>query len=164
MRYITTTKNLFNYKTPEYVNATLIQSFPNGAILKGNASSSPGNNQYPNGWFRPGYANNANKRIKLNAGDVVTISADYTLIEQYSSTSNTCNIYLYCDVMGFNQVATSYTKLPLGQIVRISQTYTVKGDGGYYPVFTINSNTAMITNIQIELGDTATDYVPYGHL
>ena len=164
MRYLTTTKNLFNYKTPEYVNATLIQSLPNGTILKGKASSSPGSGLYINGWFRPGYANNANKVINLKAGDVVTISADYTLIEQYSLTSNTCNINLYCTVDKFNLSTQSYTKLPLGQTVRISKTYTVEGDGGYYPVFTINSNTVMITNIQIEKSSTATPYVPYGYL
>lgn len=164
MRYLTTTKNLFNYKTPEYVNATLIQSSPNGVILKGKASSSPGSGLYVNGWFRPGYTNNANKVINLKAADVVTISADYTLIEQYSSTSNTCNINLYCIVDNFNLSTQSYTRLPLGQTVRISQTYTVDGDGGYYPVFTINSNTVMITNIQIEKSSTATPYVPYGYL
>lgn len=158
------TKNLFNYKTPEYVNATLIQSFPNGVILKGYASSSPGDQQYANGWFRPGDVNNANKRINLKAGEVVTISADYTLIEQYSSSSNKCNIYLYCSVTDFNNVVISQANLPLGQTVRISQTYTVKGDSDYYPVFTINSNTVMITNIQIEKGSTATNYVPYGYL
>ena len=160
MRYLTTTKNLFEYKGPKYVNATLIQSFPNGATLKGYASSSPGNSLYPNGWFRPGSDNT----INLKAGDAVTISADYTLIEQYSSTSNTCNIYLYCDVGNLNLSTQSYTKLPLGQTVRISQTYTVNGDSGYYPVFTISSNTVMITNIQIEKSSTATPYVPYGYL
>lgn len=160
---IAKTKNLFDYKTPEYVNATLIETLSNGAILKGNLSNNSGDGQYPNGWFRPGDAHN--KRIELKTGDIVTISADYTLLEQFSSKSNSCNIHLYCDIDSLCLTsAASTVKLPLNKTVRISQTYTIKGDADYYPVFTLNSNKVKITNIQIEKGTTATDYVPFGYL
>lgn len=160
---IAKTKNLFDYKTPEYANATLIETLSNGAILKGNLSDDSGNGQYLNGWFRPGDAQN--KRIELKTGDIVTISADYTLLEQFSSKSNSCNIHLYCDIGSLCLTSAASTiKLPLNKTVRISQTYTIKGDADYYPVFTLNSNKVMITNIQIEKGSTATDYVPYGYL
>lgn len=160
---IAKTKNLFDYKTPEYANATLIETLSNGAILKGNLSDDSGTGQYPNGWFRPGQAKN--KRIELKTGDIVTISADYTLLEQYSSESNICNIHLYCDIDSLSlATGASTVKLPLNKTVRISQTYTIKGDTDYYPVFTLNSNKVKITNIQIAKGTTATDYVPYGYL
>lgn len=160
---IAKTKNLFDYKTPEYANATLIKTLSNGAILKGNLSDDSGTGQYPNGWFRPGSAKN--KRIELKTGDIVTISADYTLLEQYSSESNICNIHLYCDINSLGlSTGASTVKLPLNKTVRISQTYTIKGDADYYPVFTLNSNKVKITNIQIAKGTTATDYVPYGYL
>lgn len=162
---IAKTKNLFDYKTPEYVNATLIETLSNGAILKGNLSNYSGTGLYPNGWFRPGNEKNKNKRIELKTGDIVTISADYTLLEQYSSESNSCNIHLYCDIDSLCLTSGASTvKLLLNKTVRISQTYTIKGDSDYYPVFTLNSNKAKITNIQIEKGSTATDYVPYGYL
>lgn len=160
---IAETKNLFDYKTPEYVDATLIETLSNGAILKGNLSDYSGIGWYSNGWFRPGNAKN--KRIELKTGDIVTISADYTLLEQYSSESNICNIHLYCDIDSLNLTSDASTvKLPLNKTVRISQTYTIKGDADYYLVFTLNSNKVKITNIQIEEGSTATDYVPYGYL
>lgn len=162
---IAKTKNLFDYKTPEYVNATLIETLSNGAILKGNLGDDSGTAVYVNGWFRPGNANEQNKRFELKTGDIVTISADYTLLEQYSSESNSCNIYLYCDIDGLNLTAdASMVKLPLNKTVRISQTYTIKGDSNYFPIFTLNSNKVMISNVQIEKGSTATDYVPYGYL
>lgn len=161
---IAKTKNLFDYKTPEYANATLIETLSNGAILKGNLSDDAGTGAYANGWFRPGDAEN--KRIELKTGDVVTISADYMLLEQYSLESNICNIHLYCDIdsLSLTTGVSSIVKLPLNETVRISQTYTIKGDADYYPIFTLNSNKVKITNIQIEKGTTATDYVPYGYL
>lgn len=163
---IAKTKNLFDYKTPEYVNATLIETLSNGAILKGKLSDDSGNASYANGWFRPGDANDSkNKRVELKTGDIVTISADYTLLEQYSSESNFCSIYLYCYIDSLSLTFDASTvKLPLNKTVRISQTYTIKGDADYYPVFTLNSSKVKITNIQIEKGSTATDYVPYGYL
>lgn len=163
---IAKTKNLFDYKTPEYVNATLIETLSNGAILKGKLSDDSGNASYANGWFRPGDANDSkHKRVELKTGDIVTISADYTLLEQYSSESNFCNIYLYCYIDSLSLTFDASTvKLPLNKTVRISQTYTIKGDADYYPIFTLNSNKVMITNIQIEKGSAATDYVPYGYL
>ena len=154
---------MFDYKTPDYANATLIETLSNGAILKGNLSDNSGNGQYANGWFYPG--SDKNKRIELKTGDIVTISADYTLLEQYSSESNSCNIYLYCDIDSLCLTSGASTvKRPLNRTVRISQTYTIKGDADYYPVFTLNSNKVMITNIQIEKGTAATNYVPYGYL
>lgn len=161
---IAKTKNLFDYKTPEYADATLIETLSNGAILKGNLCDDAGTGAYANGWFRPGDAEN--KRIELKTGDVVTISADYMLLEQYSLESNICNIHLYCDIdsLRLTTGASSIVKLPLNETVRISQTYTIKGDADYYPIFTLNSNKVKITNIQIEKGTTATDYVPYGYL
>lgn len=113
-----------------------------------------------NGWFRPGGSNGtmANK-IKLTEGDTVTVSADYLIIDGPNNRTS-IGIYLY----GAKDYALVYMKVSKGELTRVSGKYTVGVTGEYYPVFTLNSNKVQITNIQIELGSTATEYHPYGYL
>lgn len=164
IRYLDTTKNLFQWLgTPlypdDYANAALIEILRNGIILQGNYSDISKPNQYNNGWFRPGayYGTIANK-VKLTAGDTVTISADYLLIDGPYSNTN-IGVYLY----GATN-STALVSVSKGKLKRVSATYPVTVTGEYFPVFTLNSSKVQITNIQIELGDTATPYVPYGYL
>ena len=97
-------------------------------------------------------------------GDVITVSADYTLLSYAfgNETTSAVNIYLYnLNSTGNGGIAPLGKKVKVGEKTRLSQTFTVAVDGAYYPVFTINSGKVKIENIQIEYGNTVTDYEPY---
>lgn len=167
MRYVTTTKNLFGYSSiniaNDMANGTIIESLPNGAIVQGDAGADPGSSSYSSGWFRPGYSSNSPViKSYLLAGDTVTVSCDYLILERSYSTLTTVGIYLYDSTHGLTDV-TVYD-LEVGKLYRLTATYTVDAEGDYFPTFTINSNKTKVTNIQIEKGSTATPYVPYGYL
>lgn len=164
IRYLDKTKNLFEWlgtslHPDDYANAVLIEIVQNGIILQGNDSVISQPNHYNNGWFRPGayYGTIANK-VNLTAGDIVTISADYLLIDGPYNNTN-IGIYLYGAAN-----STALVSVSKGKLKRVSATYPVTVTGEYYPVFTLNSSKVQITNIQIEKGSTATPYVPYGYL
>lgn len=163
---IAKTKNLFNYsgKLRQYYdidNGTIIETLPNGAILQGNVYTGNGDASYSNGWFRPGYTSGYGTEVTLSANDTVTISADYEILERNFISPTIVGIYLY----GTEELSSlNDFQVETGVLYRVKQTYTIAKDGQYYPVFTLNSSKVKITNIQIEKGSTATDYVPYGHL
>lgn len=162
---IAKTKNLFNYsgKLKQYVdtaNCTIVEPLTNGAILQGNIGSEPGNASYDNGWFRPGNDSGYGTAVTLSANDIVTISADYEILERNYASPTPIGVYLY----GTESLANQWSQIETGVLYRIKATYTIAKDGQYYPVFTLNSSKVKITNIQIEKNSTATDYVPYGHL
>ena len=95
---IAKTKNLFDWsgKLREYydtANCTIVEILTNGAILQGNIGSEPGTGSYDNGWFRPGYEGGYGTAITLSANDVVTISADYEIIERITQVNNIGYIY-----------------------------------------------------------------------
>lgn len=162
---IAKTKNLFNYsgKLKQYVdtaNCTIVETLTNGAILQGNIGSEPGNASYDNGWFRPGNDGGYGTAVTLSANDIVTISADYEILERNYASPTPIGVYLY----GAESFANQWSQIETGVLYRIKATYTIVKDGQYYPVFTLNSSKVKITNIQIEKGAAATNYVPYGYL
>lgn len=162
---IAQTKNLFDWsgKLREYydtVNCTIIETLTNGAILQGNIGSEPGTASYENGWFRPGSDEGYGTAVTLSANDVVTISADYEILESNYASPMPIGVYLY----GTEPLANQLSQIETGVLYRIKGTYTIAKDGQYYPIFTLNSSKVKITNIQIEKGAAATDYVPYGCL
>lgn len=163
---IAKTKNLFDWSGKlrqdyDTGNCTIVETLTNGAILQGNVGSKPGTAFYGNGWFRPGAAYGYGTAVTLSANDVVTISADYEILERNYASPTTIGVYLY----GTEEMAHPYASpIETGVLYRIKDTYTITKDGQYYPVFTLNSSKVKITNIQIEKGTTATDYVPYGYL
>ena len=163
---IAKTKNLFNWsgklrKDYDTANCTIVETLTNGAILQGNIGGAPGNASYDNGWFRPGIDDGYGTAVTLSANDVVTISADYEILERNYASPTTIGVYLF----GTEQMSHPYASpTETGVLYRIKDTYTITKDGQYYPVFTLNSSKVKITNIQIEKGSTATDYVPYGYL
>lgn len=163
---IAKTKNLFDWSGKlrqdyDTGNCTIVETLTNGAILQGNVGSEPGTASYGNGWFRPGAAYGYGTAVTLSANDVVTISADYEILERNYASPTTIGVYLY----GTEQMSHPYASpIETGVLYRIKDTYTITKDGQYYPVFTLNSSKVKITNIQIEKGTTATDYVPYGYL
>ena len=168
MRYLTTTKNLFDksiFSTVDDVaNAALIDVKENGWIIQGNSSSTPGNTSYSNGWFRPGYTRYDidNIGMLLPKAGKVTVSAYYTVLENNSIMG--VNIYLYG---ASNKADTPLNMLPdVGIKTRLYTTFDINDgeEGIYYPVFTLNSSKILIEDIQVEYGETPTDYVPYGYL
>ena len=168
MRYLTTTKNLFDKSVfssrHDVPNATLIDVKENGWIVQGNSGGSPGNNSYSNGWFRPGYTRYDidNIGMLLPRAGKVTISAYYTVLE--NNSTGTASIYLYGKI---NKSVNTIGSLPdVGIKTRLYATFDINDgeEGIYFPVFTLNSSKILIEDIQIEYGDTPTDYVPYGYL
>lgn len=167
MRYMTITKNLFGYSSiniaSDMANGTIVESLPNGAIVQGDVGSDPGRNNYSNGWFGPGNTPDGPViKPHLLAGDTVTISCDYLILERNYAFLTDVGIYLNDDSHGFSDVV--IFGLEVGKQYRLTATYTVDIEGDYYPILTINSNKTKVTNIQIEKGSTATPYVPYGYL
>ena len=156
-----TGKNLFNYNWTRIVegdvrNASIVKALENGAILQGNESDTPGNQYYQNGWFSPGYESDKYK-IYLRAGDRVTISANYEILES-DNTLVTVGLHLYGII---NTQLTSLHSVKTKVLTRIVQTFTIKSNDSFYPIFTLNSNKVKITDIQIEISDAPTAYEPY---
>ena len=163
---VCTTKNLFdsgNFRTTDIANGTLIDVKENGWLVQGKFSSTPGTGHYNNGWFRPGDTRyNSNIGILLHKAGKVTVSAYYTVLE--NNSISTPNIYLYGTIQ---KVANYPGRFPdVGIKTRQYITYDIKDgeEGLYYPVFTLNSSKILIEDIQVEYGDTPTEYHPYGYL
>ena len=156
-----TGKNLFEYNWTRIVegdvrNASIVKALENGAILQGNESDTPGDRYYPNGWFSPGYESDKYK-IYLRAGDRVTISANYEILES-DNTLATVGLHLYGIIdTQFTSLHSVKTKV----LTRIVQTFTIKSNDSFHPIFTLNSNKVKITDIQIEISDAPTAYEPY---
>lgn len=160
------TKNLFNWsgklrQNYDTGNCTIVKILTNGAILQGNVGDATGSASYSNGWFRPGAPYGYGTQISLSANDVVTISADYEIIERNYASPTTIGVYLY----GTEQLTRPYvSQIETGVLYRVKETYAITKDGQYYPVFTLNSSKVKITNIQLEKGSVATDYVPHDYI
>lgn len=156
-------KNLFNYIKAEPLQGVIVEELENGAILNGN----DGTTEYAwsSGWYTPGQSTASANGVNLKGGDVVTVSADATLLEiGNSSFSNNTKIYLRTKIDSTNvDLYGTNILLNLNEKQKISYTFTINDgkDGRYYPIFVINSHTIKIENIQIEYGNTATEYEPY---
>lgn len=164
---VCTTKNLFD-KTAVYTQGydfnycKLLETTDNGWVVKGNVGNTPGSQYQSSGWFAPlsrAESYNPEKCISLKAGDVVTISAYYTVLENNATTK--AGIYLGGTEL---KSVVSITLPEVGIRTRFSQKYTISKDGIYRPVFTLNSSKILIENIQVEYGATPTEYHSYGYL
>ena len=150
-----TGKNLFNRVSHSVINATLIESDDNYAIVQGNAGSTPGTTSITNGVYRPNYSSTpANRLLYIVGGVTYTVSADITLIEKHEAASLTIGIYL-------NDLTGIASPMVLGTKVRLSGTVSATVAGYYYPIFTLNSCKVKIENVQVELGSITTSYEPY---
>lgn len=156
-----TGKNLFNYNWTRIAvgdvrNASIVEALGNGVILQGNKSKTPNDQYYDNGWFSPGYIYDKDK-INIQAGDRVTISANYEILES-DNTSATVGVHFYSSR---DQSYTSLHSVKTKVLTRIVQTFTIMTNNSFHPVFTLNSNKVKITDIQIEISDAPTAYEPY---
>lgn len=159
-------KNLFKFISPSMANGTVIETFENGAVVQGKQQAEttpPGS--YSRGWLRSGQSSSTAICPRLFEGQTVTISADITLIE----IGNSPNPYMM-GILLSARAGGSYTDktVSLNQTIGLKQkasaTYTITSAYSgqiFYPVFSINSNTTKIENIQIEISDAATGYEEY---
>jgi hypothetical protein len=155
-------KNLFKYLTGQWANITLVEALASGDIVAGN-SASDHVNSYASGWYRPGNTNIGGICPILHTGDIVTVSADITLIELRRDTEYKPSIYVFSQEANNGHTSNGTTPINVGETVRISRTYTIaeKYDGdAFYPIIPVNGNVVKIENIQIAYG-TDSQYEPY---
>lgn len=143
----------------------ILEKTENGVIVQGNVGSSVGTAQWWAGWFQP-FSNGSTSNVYLRKGDKVTVSADITWLDitnykvgekfgcylkKQNAEINNTNVYL-------NKTPTSED---IGITYRVKATHTIATSDGYYiPIFTLNSCTMKIENIQISF-DSDVSYEPY---
>lgn len=141
--------------------ATVIEILENGIIIRGNFNPNTNiqSTVWSNGWYF--YAENS-EILHLNAGDIVTVSADYTVLELHPNRTGNEPIFIhfYSKDAAFSKQQSGILK-PVGETMRVCATFIVNKAGYYWPIFSLNSNLVKIENIQIEYGSTATPYQPY---
>ena len=156
-------KNLFEYTSDcSYVQSgSIVEKTSTGAVVRGNIKSGSSVNSWDRGWYTPGYLNGICP--VLYNGDVVTISADVTLMELRQDSSYNIQVHLYARGAGGYADGT-LTTIPLNKTIRIKRTYTLTNylsGKTFYPCFVLNSNTVKIENIQIEYGSQQTPCETY---
>ena len=150
-------KNLFHWQPDKELlydsaNATLLELLDNGVIVQGNPGGTPGDSGHSSGYYYPAY----NQKLSLNAGDVITVSADYTMLENSYVSSAQMNVQL-------RGTETFGSPIPVivGEKKKVFAAFTIKTTGTYYPLFTLCSGKVKIENVQVEYGATATAYETY---
>lgn len=122
----------------------------NTMIARGKSDDTTMEFGYGRGWVRGCYYESVvnSKGIKLKKGDIVTVSADFTLIEQ-GNRSAAVRCYLqsnHPNVGIYDTDARSISETPQ----RITWKFTVTNDAvDFYPTFPINSNKVKIENISV---------------
>lgn len=148
-------KNLFNINKPNQYSSLSVttEKIENGYIYTAKHSRA--------------YNNYINYELDLSDfhGKQVTLSADVVLSDGntgmfrigYWSTSGTFSALKLKSVQNGNQVLT----------VQLPETMPENATSGYCIFFNVTTkdnmegSTMQVTNIQVEIGDTATEYVPY---
>lgn len=136
-------KNLFELTPATISEGTKIGDLSNGYWCKGNTSSTTGEYAYSKGWLTLPFDFEANKNYVLSF-DVKQITAGYTdkIALRYEDTaSNLLEITLTDTFQRYN--------------VQLAPTTNKK------VYIALSSNEIQITDIQVEVGSTATDYEPY---
>ena len=156
-------KNLFNttyIHRNDFANCSEVEILDDNNVLIARGKSAGSTIQeynYGRGWVRPLSWNSKTNGLSFKANDIVTVSADFTLIEKGDLDAKVrCYIYNSAGTIAMayqNQKGISETT------TRISWAFTIKADDTtYYPIFPINSNKVRIENIVINYGTTAEPY------
>ena len=158
-------KNLFKYiNASNSSNAQVIEELENGAIMFGN-NNDTSDFVYTNGWFMPGRTNVSGIGVILNEGDIVTASADVTLLDVGAEGRKLATrLYLYERETNSGYAPSNNFALTLNEKTRISNVFTITSERSgrtFFPVFSLNTHKMKIENIQIEKGSTASTYEPY---
>lgn len=154
-------KNIFNFTNGLVHPGEVIETLPFGVIAKGIKTDNKHANSYNNGWYS--FSGRTNSYVKLKAGDTVTISLDYTVLEAAEGRTGkeAIGIHFYSASGATDTARTTMLTKGVGQTNRPYVTYNIVEDGIYYPIITLNSNKVKIENIQIEYGSKATEYHPF---
>lgn len=157
-------RNLFQFKKGEITGGVVAKQLENGAIYNGDNVYSPFSAS--TGWVRSGITDETGNCLSnLQVDDVITISADFTILEwgladSYFKAVRIGTFTRENSLLDFKDFSISSLKLKK----RFSATFTVRGayvGKDVYPFFGVNTNTVQIENIQIEYGSVATPFVPY---
>lgn len=149
-------KNVFQFSEEVRVeNGSIVESTTIGGTFQGNPGDNPGSTAWTSGWAHFDRAYD----LYLKAGTVITISADYTVLEKHSSAKDWISI-LFGSHSGRSNL--DIRNAEVGVKYRISRTLTIPEDGKYKrTTFTTHSSKVKIENVQWELGEVASDFVPY---
>ncbi len=159
------TDNLFDESlvtSSDIAHGSIIEIGGNYFIVRGDVSNSPGDSSYANGWFRPLFDVYPSNSLYLRSGNIITISADYTVLDDSSFSGNFTSLFIH--LYGTSELFSGTSFLPsVGVKTRFSASFTIPDgkDGFYYPVFTLNSLEIRIENIMINIGKVAFPYRPY---
>ena len=149
-------KNIFEYiGKPQIENGSIIESSAVGGTFQGSDGTMPGSTQWSSGWAHFDRAN----PLYLKAGTVITVSADYTVLEKHASAKEKISIHF---ASHSGSASMDIRNAEIGVKYRISRTLTVPEDGSYTrTTFTIHSSKVKIENVQWEIGDVSSDFVQY---
>lgn len=145
---------------------TVEEVLENGYIVQGKkGGSGKGDGVWSNGWFAPCTGNGQRNKLGcyVPAGATITWSYDVTLLEKpYYPDDNyqyTFRTYNASYSSGSTQKPDKdFIDLELGVKKHIKVTGVNRRAGILCPQFTLNSNKLKIENIQLEIGNTGTNY------
>ena len=150
-------KNIFKYVGNALMeNGNIVESTPSGCTVQGiDGGVATGSTAWSNGWVHFDRAS----ALYLTKGAVITLSADYTLLERHPSAIDKVTILLE---YGSGATTLDIANAEIGVKYRISKTFVIPNDGEYKrTTFTTHSSKVKIENVQWEIGSTASDFVPY---
>ena len=163
------TNNLFNKSQillkADFAHCTdySISEDKNILIATGKPGDGASDFSYATGWVEPtAYSTrDSSGGVPVKIGDVITVSADFTLIEQGPRTPQV-RCYFYCQDNTYHGYTSANQRNISETKTRLSWTFNItKVEERYFPVFPINSNRVQIENIMISKNGK-TVYEPFG--
>ena len=106
---------------------------------------------------------------RVKAGETYTFSADFH--KPVDAGSKNIGVRVYSAKSGgtnLQEKTLSYSSVPVGSTKRLSGTFTATGDGyvslngSFGTLDDVFKSFEIATNIQLEAGEVATEYIPYG--
>ena len=150
-------KNVFKFAGNIVMeNGSVIESTPSGCTVQGvDGGVTPGSTAWSNGRVHF----DRMSAMHLTKGAVITLSADYTVLEKHPSAGEKVVILLE-QSSGVTNLDIS--KAEIGVKHQISKTFVISNDGKYKrTTFSTHSSKVKIENVQWEIGEVVSDFVPY---
>ena len=158
-------KNMFEFNKDyvTYNGLDTIEYLDNGVVAQGSSSGvKPGQPVSSSGHVIFSKDSSLNV-IYLEAGTTVTVSTDYTVLENITGTDYAPSFSLSSinDNSIYRSGSPVETMPAVNVTTRLSLALTIKETGNYRLNINICSCLVKIENIQIEVGNVATEYEPY---
>ena len=150
-------KNIFQFAGNILMeNGSVMERTPTGCVVQGiDGGVTPGSTAWSNGWVHFDRVS----ALHLTEGTVITLSADYTVLEKFQSANDKVTILLE---YASSPTTLDISKAEIGVKYRISKTFVIPDDGKYKrTTFSTHSSKVRIENVQWEIGSTASNFVPY---